>query len=368
MPFANRLAVRHFTLLAAYLAALFCLARLDIARACCPLAPPGKFIVNADQNVIIVWDAANKVEHFIRQASFTSDTRNIGFIIPTPSQPRLAESSQAAFESLAIWTEPEVQLVKRIFGVTGGCSASPKVESKSVSKTDVQVLEAKQVAGFNAVVLEATSGDALSSWLTEHGYELSSSVAAWAEPYIKQGWRFTALQVAKGNDARRVDAKALRLSFATDQPLFPYREPSSSQMSKALNAADRTLRIFFVAENQYDSSFSLGNGDYTGMVWSNVLSKDQSESLLEQLQLQADVKMKTAWLTEFAHTWPYADAPADLYFKSAGGNAVPKRKLHIEYVDYPQSVDLSHLAISALLIGLLYRVFRARPDRPSLVT
>ena len=52
--------------------------------ACCPAFPPGKRVVNADQTVIIIWDAASKTEHFIRQASFKSEADDFGFIVPTP--------------------------------------------------------------------------------------------------------------------------------------------------------------------------------------------------------------------------------------------------------------------------------------------
>ena len=33
------------------------------APGCCPAGPKGKPVVNADQTVIILWDAANKIEH-----------------------------------------------------------------------------------------------------------------------------------------------------------------------------------------------------------------------------------------------------------------------------------------------------------------
>ena len=39
------------------------------ARSCCAVSS-GKPVVNADQSVIIIWDAATKTQHFIRRASF----------------------------------------------------------------------------------------------------------------------------------------------------------------------------------------------------------------------------------------------------------------------------------------------------------
>jgi hypothetical protein len=37
------------------------------ALACCPAPPSGKPVVNADQTVIIIWDAAAKMQHFVRR-------------------------------------------------------------------------------------------------------------------------------------------------------------------------------------------------------------------------------------------------------------------------------------------------------------
>src|SRR6516165_8241841 len=70
------------------------------APACCPAPPSGKPVVNADQTVILIWDAASKTQHFIRQASFQSEADDFGFLVPTPSQPVLDESGNEAFPYL----------------------------------------------------------------------------------------------------------------------------------------------------------------------------------------------------------------------------------------------------------------------------
>ena len=41
-------------------------------------------VVNADQSVILIWDAATRTEHFIRKASFKSAGDELGFVVPTP--------------------------------------------------------------------------------------------------------------------------------------------------------------------------------------------------------------------------------------------------------------------------------------------
>jgi hypothetical protein len=233
------------------------------APACCPAPPPNKPVVNADQTVLLLWDPATKTQHFIRQASFKSGADDFGFLVPTPTQPELAESGNDAFPYLLKLTEPEKQKVPRPSNFSCGCGSA----TKDAAPGEVNVLDEKLVAGFNAVVLEATSADALTRWLTDHGYAFSPEVEAWAKPYVEGGWKITALKVA-GNraaeDKKTVRASALRLSFKTDRPVFPYREPDPTNAAKSLGAQKRLLRIYFVSEARYQGQFK--DGAWTGKV------------------------------------------------------------------------------------------------------
>src|SRR5689334_14633751 len=72
----------------------------QVATACCVAMPRGTYVQLSKEDVIIVWDKKQGVEHFIRQASFTSDQKNFGFIVPTPSLPTLSKVNRNAFEDL----------------------------------------------------------------------------------------------------------------------------------------------------------------------------------------------------------------------------------------------------------------------------
>src|SRR5690349_6928705 len=95
--------------------ALFTAARLSLiapggsALACCAVVETGAPVVNADQSVIIFWDKDTQTEHFIRKAGFASNTKDVGFLVPTPSRPALEESGNDAFTSLAAITAPRVR-------------------------------------------------------------------------------------------------------------------------------------------------------------------------------------------------------------------------------------------------------------------
>jgi hypothetical protein len=61
------------------------------ARSCAPVSRFQVPVVNADQTVILIWDAETKTQHFIRRAAFKSDADDFGFLIPTPGQPELQD-------------------------------------------------------------------------------------------------------------------------------------------------------------------------------------------------------------------------------------------------------------------------------------
>ncbi|MCI0379073.1 MAG: hypothetical protein L0215_15805 [Gemmataceae bacterium] len=85
----------------ATLVAAYVLLRIVAASwACCTAFPRDQPVQFADQAVIIYWDAANKIEHFVRKASFQAKTKDFGFIVPTPTQPTLAEAKNSIKEAV----------------------------------------------------------------------------------------------------------------------------------------------------------------------------------------------------------------------------------------------------------------------------
>jgi hypothetical protein len=360
--------------------------------ACCPAPLPGRVMINYDQSVVMIWDAARRTQHFIRQANFRGNSGDFGFVIPSPSKPELAEAGDAAFPYLQDLTAPEVIYKKRPkSGIGCGCHAEQSnlsssglpVSPKTGAPMPVRVLDQKQVAGFTATVLEADSTEALVDWLKANDYSYSPAIAAWAKPYIENRWKFTALKIVKnpapaaGTEAvplavgpaappaavamptsTQVDAKALRISFATDRPLFPYREPDYGRAPTDIGVVTRTLRIFFIAEEAYRGELTKEN-PWTGqVVWSDRIAPDKRRHLLELLQLPETTGPADWWLTEFTDGWPYKIAPADLYFSPAPEQSVLHRPAIIEFVSDSRSpVD----ATTVMLVALAgYPVWRRR--------
>jgi uncharacterized protein DUF2330 len=330
------------------------------ADACCPAGPKGKPVVNADQTVVILWDAANKTQHFIRQASFKSEADDFGFLVPSPTQPELEESGNDAFATLKKLTAPEIKRVPR------PRSTDKKDDDKSPPKNGkdfVKVLDQKLVAGFDAAVLETNSTAALVKWLKDNGYAFSPEVEAWAKPYVDQGWKITALKVAKDANSKNnktVASAALRLSFKTDRPLFPYREPDYKGTANALGAKQRLLRIYFVAEARYAGTLT-EKQRWTGEVaWAGKVSAADRKKLLEQLKLPAKTGPAEWYLTEFEDNWPYKVAPADVYFARSANQKDVRREPIIEYVSGPRSNEFPLIAVAAMLGMTAFVGFRSR--------
>jgi hypothetical protein len=312
------------------------------------------------RQVIILWDAATKTEHFIRQASFKSEGEDLGFLVPTPGAPELDEAGNDAFPYLAKLTEPAKQIGRRPTAPGCGCSATP-MAARGVNEK-VTVLAEKLVAGFHAVVLQAESGKDLVTWLNDHGYAFSPEVEAWAKPYIDGGWKITALKVAKARDAqadKNVAASSLRLSFHIDRPLFPYREPDPRKAAAKLDAKRRLLRIYFLADARYRGELT-EEVPWTGNVaWAKPLIGENRQKVLEMLKLPDKTGPAQWWLTEFEDDWPYQPAPADVYFSRDSNQNTVERPPIIQYVAAPLPTDVTVLALFAF-VGLAPLVRRFR--------
>ncbi|MBC8125841.1 MAG: DUF2330 domain-containing protein [Gloeobacteraceae cyanobacterium ES-bin-144] len=281
------------------------------ALACCSVSSQNVPAINADQTVILLWDKERQMEHFIRKASFRSQGDSVGFLVPSPSRPQLEESGNEAFPYLAEITTPPAS-------ISGGFPLGCSVSSDALrSPKGVRVIEEKTLAGYETVVLAADSGEALVKWLKEHQYAYTPEVATWAQPYLEQKWYMIAMKIAKQKNDKQdsnMAASALRISFKTDHPLFPYREPDSRSDAAALGIKDRILRIYFVAEAKYDGNFSTSQAWTGKMMWSHPLSNEQRSQLLAHLKLDQNTGPAAFWLSEFVDHWPYGIAPGDVYF------------------------------------------------------
>lgn len=210
---------------------LFVLPARD-AEACIALGHAGVVPV-AGEEALIVWDEAHHLEHFVRRASFDGVSEDFGFIVPTPTRPELVEVSERVFP--------------RLFSLYGRSAPAPDPHLRGraidgMRASAVTVVEESVVAGLTSTVLQATSASALDAWLAEHGYVSGPELVPWLTPYVEAGFYLTAFRVDAASSAGRpVAMRAVRMTFETDRPFFPYSEPQTA------GRAARPFRVSVVA-------------------------------------------------------------------------------------------------------------------------
>jgi hypothetical protein len=337
----------------------------------CAAAPPhSTSVAIADESAIIIWDEPSQTEHFIRRASFTTEAKDFGFLVPTPTQPSLAEASDEAFTELAKITAPKV--VKQQRPASGGCLGCPGAAPGN--KVDqalpgVAVVDSGRVSGFVYTVLEATDADELSKWLDKHQYDFSPALKEWAKHYIDAKWLITAFKVDKGSDGKTIATKAVRMTFKTPQPYFPYREPETKppEPDQAISpkltpppSPTRLLRIFFLSSGRVKGALGKDGEAWPGTVaWSNKIEPSDREKILDLVKLPKESPPATWWLTDFEDHSSPRPGKADLWFSPTANEPV-ERPPHIQYVaiSLPDCVMSYALVAYLLLPGLVRRVAR----------
>jgi len=322
--------------------------------ACAPAGRMGEGIHIAEESAIIIWDAATKTQHFIRRASFETKAKDFGFLVPTPTVPKLEEADDEAFGYLAWLTRPPVQKLR------DDVKALRRMADKSETVAQVIVIATAKVAGYDATVLEATDANALDGWLKQHGYLSSPALVEWYKPYIAQKWKITAFKIATNTEnTTSVKTSAIRMSFESDRPFFPYREPAVEAGSKAA----RMLRVYLLGDTRHDGRIG-AEGKWQGKtVWSNRVTEGNRVSLMKRLKLPDDTARAALHLTEFEDVASPRPGNDDLFFRAATDQS-PVSKPEVDDIGRPVRSAWEELAVVAgVLLGitvlvLLYRFLK----------
>jgi hypothetical protein len=228
------------------------------------------------------------------------------------------------------------------------------------------VIETKRVGDFDAAVLRADDAQALERWLSSYGYASDAALSDWLEPYVKKGWFLTAFKIVNGSrEQTAARASAVRMSFATDKPLFPYREPASQRDAKNPLPAQRLLRVYVLAGSRVEGTLGEGGGRWPGTtVWSGAMPKDEQDFLLYALRIHNKVKDQQWSLTEFEDVSSPRPGTDDVYFSRSGDPSpvtrLPITHYLIHYEDPPAPLSpAGAFALGAVSAAVLLALVRA---------
>jgi hypothetical protein len=368
------------------------------APACAPAPRPGHNVTTVDEGALIVWDAKNKVEHFVRKAHFRATGYDFGFLVPTPNRPLLDIADDAVFDALSAITAAKIEYSEEVryteapfggFGCGGmfpgakfAASDAAGAPKSAPRAGGVDVLETKRVGDYDAAVLVFRAGDgdnsgpkegaeALTKWLQKHGYEATPATAKWLEWYVQNGWCLTAFKVSGAPNAdgpqppktekgpplppRDLNLKPVRMSFRTEKPFYPYREPEVAPTGPPTGGT-RKLRVFVAAESRYEGKLGDGANPWPGRtVWAGkpnaatlgsvfTTASGKPDGAKAPFQLPASGEGFT--LTEFEDASSPRPGTDEVYFAPAADQAPVERPPHVvNTVRYVERTPWWHLAV-----------------------
>jgi len=332
----------------------------------------------ASENAVIVWNEKAHTEHFIRTATFQSGADDIGFIVPTPSTPTLTTADNKVIDNLDTVIAPKVLRGDRydtmpfpMIEIPLGFFMTHIVASErpqSVKEADIRVESVQTVAGLDATTLSADNTSALSVWLKAHHYNWTPQLADWLEPYVAKGWKITAFRYAKhtGN-APGLSTDLLDLTFQTDRPFYPYREPVS-RVEPGLATpyhGRRTLRIFFLATQREAGQMetnTLGQQWPGNATYARPINASTASAIASILKLPSDEVPNGTWLTSFDDDSSPRPGVADVFFTRDPTQAELTPRPFDQRTGHLVVIPLDALIIAAI-VGIIVRRRKNRSRR-----
>ena len=343
----------------------------ECLNACCPAFRDGAGFRIADQRILIAWDPQSKIEHFVREAAFrgpANDDSDFGFSVPSPTQPQIEESDASVFSALDQKIQPRIEVKDRWSVDPFPLVLSPFVlmETKVGSglATDsaiapaLAVLENKKVAGYEVAVLKANDPHELIQWLKDNQYQARKDLEEWVVPYIEKGWVITAFKY--DSSSKRTQVGTVRISFATENPVFPYRVPKDQFTEEGKG---NLLQVFVVGPGRASGSLgqSPSNEAWTrgNLKFSMPVAPAELEALIGEAVPSDQIKTdEPLWLTAWDdRTWPSSDK--DLWF-SFDLKAEAYQQVRTVTQDRSIYLPIDVLGLATLGTGLWVRRRRAQ--------
>jgi MYXO-CTERM domain-containing protein len=193
----------------------------------CDLTVP--VLQNAEQVVFSI--DGQEIEMHV-QISYEGEANEFAWIVPVPADPELFVTTAALFSQLQLGTAPIFTLTNvdegrcddgggSLFGNSDMAFASgPEAGTFTSTSGGVNVIATENVGPYETVTLQATSVDALMTWLDDNNYAIPDGSEASITPYIApEGAYFVALRLQKGKDTG--DLQPLGLRYPASKAIIP---------------------------------------------------------------------------------------------------------------------------------------------------
>jgi len=185
-----------------------------------PIPKPDYYVTETDQKAVIIEKDSKEV--LILSITFKGDPKDFAWIIPTPTEPEVAKSYDDIFNGLAQIAQAKT-------------SQEPLAEVSKLGLTQkeeapVKVIKTQTIEYYDITTLSSTNAEALSSWLTQNGYQFPEKAASSLEDYINNKWFFVAVKIDPSKLSKTAEeqlvtghATPLQLTFETEKLVYPLK-------------------------------------------------------------------------------------------------------------------------------------------------
>jgi hypothetical protein len=163
---------------------------------------------SAERILFAIDEDAQEVEVHVG-ITYTGESKDFSWVVPVPGEPELFPSTDQLWSGIYFPTNPTYTMATVIEGdckspsrgglFGGGADfAAPAEATFTSSSGGVSVLAQQAVGPYDTVTLAADSSDALTTWLTDNGYDLPPGLEPVLAPYVAAGQNFVALRLLPG--------------------------------------------------------------------------------------------------------------------------------------------------------------------------
>jgi uncharacterized protein (TIGR03382 family) len=174
------------------------------------------------------------------------------------------------------------------FGCGAGAVDYSAGADASADAGTVQVISQQVVGPYDAVTIRSSSGEAISTWLTDNGYAIPTSIQPVLDAYTNEGFDFIALKLAPGQGVQAM--QPVRVITPGAAPTLPLR------MVAAGIGASVGLTLYVISEGRWEpTNFPSLLIDRSKVVWDPYQLKSNYSQLFDDT-----VSAGQGWVTEFA--------------------------------------------------------------------
>ena len=214
------------------------LAGPGVANACACGAAIADELTPVRETALVELDG--RAEHVTLNIGADTTSDSVAFLMPVPSRAEFAIADGALFTELDEVSKPRVEYREEVVDGDGsGGAAAPGGEVTVVDHVEVGPYELAQLSG--------TDDQAVSDWLTAKDFTLPPDLAGHLRPYLAEGWLVVAVHLRPETAGETFDdaLPPMRISFATDEPVYPMRLSAAADHGQP-------LRLYVLADHRMD--------------------------------------------------------------------------------------------------------------------